>query len=108
MNDVIFAQKFLKTNLESTADLLLRRTLLAKPYPDVQKLPRNAGSSYFYFEFSFRLLSHFRYHMALRPAIEKPNSRKNMIFHIFCLIEKLSKMPKFAKLHFGYFFIQMF
>ena len=36
-------------------------TLLAKPYPDVQKLPRKAGSSFFIFEFSFSLLSYFRY-----------------------------------------------
>ena len=35
--------------------------------------------------------------MALQPTREKPNSRKNMIFHVFCLIKKLSKMPKFAK-----------
>ena len=37
------------------------KTLLAKPYPDVQKLPRKAGSSFFIFEFSFSLLSYFRH-----------------------------------------------
>ena len=49
------------------------------------------------FEFSFRPLSYFRYHMTLPLAREKPNSWENAIFHIFCLIKKLSKMPKFAK-----------
>ena len=38
---------------------VFRKTLLAKPYPDVQILPRNAWSSFFIFEFSFSLLSYF-------------------------------------------------
>ena len=43
------------------AQSVTRKTLLAKPYPDVQKLPRNAESSFFVFEFSFSLLSYFRH-----------------------------------------------
>ena len=35
--------------------------------------------------------------MAFPTAREKANSRKNMIFHIFCLIKKSVKMPKFEK-----------
>ena len=66
---------------------------MAKPYPDVQKLLRNGGWSFLFS--SFHLVC---YHIfVLRLAREKPNSRKNMIFHIFCLIKKLCKMSKFAK-----------
>ena len=68
---------------------------MAKPYPDVQKLPRNGGSSFFIFEFSFSLLSYFR--SPCDPPEKKKNSWKNLIFHIFCFINKLCKMRKFAK-----------
>ena len=39
----------------------------------------------------------FPFSCGLATHQRKTNSRKNMIFHVFCLIKKLSKMPKFAK-----------
>ena len=68
---------------------------MPKPYPDVQKLPRNAGSSFFIFEFSFSLLSYFRY--PCDPPEKNQIHGETWFFHIFCLIKKLCKMRKFAK-----------
>ena len=60
------------------------KKILATPYPDCQKLLRNAGSIFFIVKFLFSLLSYFHYHTALRPAWKKTNLRKNLIFHTFC------------------------
>ena len=60
------------------------KTLLVKPYPDVQKLPRNAESS-------FHLVC---YHIFVIMIFIIFSS----YFHsIFCLIKKLCILPKFAK-----------
>ena len=50
-----------------------------------------------FFYFQVFIQSVIIFSLSLRLAREKPNSRKNMIFHIFCLIKKLCKMRKFAK-----------
>lgn len=70
-------------------------TLFANTYPNVQNYHEIPGGFFLFSNFHFSLLSHVCYSVALQPVRGKPNSRKSMVFNIFSLIKKLSKISKF-------------